>query len=692
MSGFPAPSENISDQPQTPGDVSRIAQVLIILLAAVLHYVALGNAKPLQSANDRSRWSTVWSLVERGTFQIDEIRQRPGWDTIDLVRVDGHYYSTKPPLLTSIVAGITWCVQRITGWNLIDHLQSLTFAVLLIVNVIPFIVSLLVWVAILNRVSDQSWTRLIGLTMASFGTLQSPFLMTLNNHTVAATSLTFALYALLRILDEQENCPRWVYGLCGIASAWGVVNELPAALFFVFALFLSFRKSARLTLIYFVPAAAIPLVGLLITNVIATGSWKPTYADYGTEKYRFVVDGIPSYWMNPQGIDRNLDSPWAYFWHCIIGHHGIFSLSPIALLALAGWCRFGASSVASSSQPSQEASSDSHNGPRRDLTALRTLLSVGLLTTVVVIAFYMTRTQNYNYGGVSCGLRWAIWLIPLWILATSPVLDLWGRIRPLRFVTLLLLSVSIYSAWEPIDNPWRHPWLFQLMEARGWINYSEPRVKLERPLWTWFESIPQLEADESGWIEFTSLQPGLPAKRIRLTSRLASTSTPSGMRTLEIRESGGVLGSTERVRNLLINPEKFHRGDSPAEFLMWTDRKVTAVEQQEDLAFVRGLPRKVGYDARVVRYLKTPLRPEALRCVQAAAHVSYSETDQSEPLIYRCDTWLSREVPFGVAQVEFRISDTRGVILFQERWTVSNCYPKVPPFDPATVIQPEMTR
>ena len=88
----------------------RTTSLLIIAVAVALHAAALLNAKPLQSANDRSRWCTVWSLVERGTFQIDEIRHQPGWDSIDILRDEGHFYSTKPPLLTVIVAGVTWCV------------------------------------------------------------------------------------------------------------------------------------------------------------------------------------------------------------------------------------------------------------------------------------------------------------------------------------------------------------------------------------------------------------------------------------------------------------------------------------------------------------------------------------------------------------------------------------------------------
>ncbi len=42
--------------------------------------------RPFLSANDRSRWLTVRSLVEHGTYEIDAIVSQPTWDSIDKVR------------------------------------------------------------------------------------------------------------------------------------------------------------------------------------------------------------------------------------------------------------------------------------------------------------------------------------------------------------------------------------------------------------------------------------------------------------------------------------------------------------------------------------------------------------------------------------------------------------------------------
>jgi len=648
--------------------VVRIAQLAIILVTTALHTIFLTQAKPLLSANDRSRWCTVWSLVERGTFQIDEIRQRPGWDTIDLVKVDDHFYSTKPPLLTTLVAGLTWGVQRVTGWNLIKQLQQVTFVVLLVVNIVPFMISLFAWRAILRQISDRPWVQLFAMTIAAVGTLVTPFLMVLNNHTVAAISTMVALYALLRILkDESKSRAIWPYALCGVAVAWSAANELPAAAMAAMVGVLALRCSVRKTLLAFLPAAAVPLISLVATNIAATGSWKPFYADYGTDKYRFIVDGVPSYWMNPQGIDRNLDSPLTYFLHCTIGHHGLFSLTPIMLLSLAGW--IGCLWI-------------------RD-RVVRTVVGLSAMTSAIVIAFYMTRTQNYNYGGVSCGLRWALWLTPLWLVATLPVLNWIAQSRLARGAAWVLLLGSMYSAWQPIDNPWRQPWLFQWMEANDWIDYAEDAPELPKDQWTWFASLPETSDDQPAWIEFSVAQPGSASRLIRLTARSVANSKPGERVELEIRESSTDETVPVQIRTVQIDVAKFNEGAKPAQFLRWPDAKTTPGQQQADLAFVRALPQLVPYRARTNRYLKTSLRREALKCVQAAASTAWSAKEGDPRQIYRCDVWVTDDVPFGVAQLEHHVTQAdNGHVLFHERWIVRDCSPRVRPFDPSKVMNP----
>src|SRR6266704_3362502 len=98
----------LTTKPADTRQLRRFVYLLVIALAAgnalasvltttVLYSPAKAWPKnrpphtPIFSANDRSRWCTVWSLVERGTYQIDEIIKVRGWNTIDKGRHNDHF-------------------------------------------------------------------------------------------------------------------------------------------------------------------------------------------------------------------------------------------------------------------------------------------------------------------------------------------------------------------------------------------------------------------------------------------------------------------------------------------------------------------------------------------------------------------------------------------------------------------------
>jgi hypothetical protein len=114
----------------------RAAYAVIFIVTLGLLTAAVCRVKPLLSANDRSRWCTVWSVVERGTYQIDEIDAVPGWGTIDKVRQQGHYYSSKPPVLSTLVAGVYWLVRAVTGWSFDKNPEETMRLILFFVNVV----------------------------------------------------------------------------------------------------------------------------------------------------------------------------------------------------------------------------------------------------------------------------------------------------------------------------------------------------------------------------------------------------------------------------------------------------------------------------------------------------------------------------------------------------------------------------
>ena len=88
--------------------------------------------------------------------------------------------------------------------------------------------------------------------------------------------------------------------------------------------------------------------------------------------------------------------------------------------------------------------------------------------SIIVIGFYLGRpVQDRNYGGMTCGFRWAFWLTPLWVMASVPAADLLARSRSGRALGLVLLGLSVLSVAFPTWNPWTAPWIQQWLDNAG---------------------------------------------------------------------------------------------------------------------------------------------------------------------------------------------------------------------------------
>lgn len=157
-----------------------------------------------------------------------------------------------------------------------------------------------------------------------------------------------------------------------------------------------------------------------------------------------------SYWLpdRKRGVDLGEPSPWVYAIHTTVGHHGVVSLTPIWSMSIIGLV-YGVTS-------------------RRDWRGILILIAVVSLACFV---FYLSREQlDRNYGGVTNGLRWTFWLIPLFLVSMAPAADLAARSRSARFLAIALLAMSVFSAaYKPL-NPWNHPWIYDLMTQYGYVS------------------------------------------------------------------------------------------------------------------------------------------------------------------------------------------------------------------------------
>jgi hypothetical protein len=521
---------------------------IIVLLATTTQVIRIATVKsstgelPFLSANDRSRWCTILALVANGSYAIDEVIQirdpvtkRRTWYTIDRVQHRGpdgkqHTYSSKPPLLSTLYAGVYWLLRGVTGATLTAQPFVVARWMLILVNLLPLVV---LWIVMLRWAYHHDlrrWQLMHLAIFITFGTFLSTFVITLNNHLPAAVAAGLSLACAQRIVLRGDLRKRWFVG-CGLAVSFAAVNELPALAWLAVMGGVLTMVDTRRSLLYFFPCLLPAALAFFGTNYLAHGTLRPPYAmrDVGRQigsvelpdEFRsatpdlsavdaepivsaFKELGIPlsqqsvvlparrpgvwqlwdedsqwrfglkpdlasgqlqlfewgdwydypgTYWTadRKQGVDRGEPSRLRYAFHCIIGHHGILSLTPFWFLSLVGLWNIV------SRQPKALNWRLWHTDGQWLLT-----LAIAV-TTFVVIGFYLTRPmEDRNYGGVTSGLRWTFWLIPLWYwLAIRGIAGV--QSRGTKALVTLALVISVASATYPWGNPWTSPWLTRLI-------------------------------------------------------------------------------------------------------------------------------------------------------------------------------------------------------------------------------------
>lgn len=519
--------------------------LILIALAIAAGRIAVVTSKQgdtaFLSANDRSRWCTVASLVEHGTYAIDsqvaitdEVNQRRHpWDTIDKVRhlgSDGkqHYYSSKPPLFPTMVAGVYKLVAACTGMVLTDQPIYLTRIILALVNLPLFAVFLFCTIYSIDRLCSGDWARRLAVMSTCFATMLLPFCVSLNNHLPAASATALAMWIYIWAAErtdesyDSSGSDKVAFGwwaLAGVAAAFAAANELPAlsmaALWFVLFAWLS-----RASIIPFLLGASVVVAGFFVTNLIAHDSLRPPYAHRGNGdlitrfvyadselgpelnaivqrelvKFQLVADEMPiemrssdeegrwvvtageqqfamlrtatqwqlahwddwyeypgTYWKEGgrKGVDLGEPSRLTYFLHMTIGHHGLFSITPIWLLVPFGML------------------ASMRIGPYD----LRRLALAIFLSSAVCVAFYLARPLvDRNYGGVSVCFRWLLWFAPLWIVASVPAFEKCEKSLAGRNLLRGMLVFSVLSVSMALVNPWQSPWIYQFWQFLGWIS------------------------------------------------------------------------------------------------------------------------------------------------------------------------------------------------------------------------------
>lgn len=524
-----------------------LLMIVVAHVARILSANGKSDANPFFSANDRSRWCTVAALVEDQSYAIDRLielrdaNNRRHWTTIDMVRHPDsqgvqHYYSSKPPLLSVLVAGVYRLTYSLNGLLLTEHPYYVGRLILVIVNGLPFLAFAFWCRHWIGRDCHGLWSRSIALIFALGGTLLVAFTNTLSNHLQGGLAVAASIAAVqaIRARKGPEGSVAWTgldlfkSFLAGSATALAAACDLPALSWLVaLGAWLAVCRGWKGAVAYGVGVAPIAFA-FALTNYHAHGEWTPAYAHRGigevlatvarspsqdttatteearpdlqacletlqknqlpcknltrlepagrlpcfelsddAQQLRYAVvrkaeewvlckwddwyDYPGSYWLQgkPVGVDQGEPSKWLYAFHVLVGHHGIFSLTPMWLIALGGWVWY------------------LRAGSREQRFWWLAISAV----TIVCMLFYLNRPEiDRNYGGVSCGFRWSAWMIPLWLGALPPALASMRRTRLRRGVTEVALAISLFSVAFHWSNPWTHPWIYQFWSYLGWIS------------------------------------------------------------------------------------------------------------------------------------------------------------------------------------------------------------------------------
>ena len=404
------------------------AQIGLLLILIFIIWAVQTKIKP-DSWNDTSRLAAVQALVEQNTWHIEET-ELGDW-TGDKIFLEGHFYSSKPPLLTVLTAVPyrffydTFGTQlKLEPCAVEDGVCAYYWLTLLVVGLpAASLVALFFWQA--RRNLESAGLALFLTALFACGTMIWPFSLVFNNHIPAATCL-FASFLLIKS-DPSAKREHLKLLAAGLLAGLAISFEL-AAIFLSAALALLALVRHGRSLVWFVLGGIGPLLVTVWLDYQMIGTLLPPY--FFSQGYDYP--GGP---FSPNvGGAVAPDSPLQYTFRSLLGDRGLLLYSPLLLWAIAGLI----------------IALRKRGHPAR-LEAI--ILGLAILAHAV---FIFTRTDNF--GGKAYGARYFILALPFlfYFLTFSLPTDfrsLKGKVAIGAF--LVTVVVSVWSAFQGAQAPWQ---------------------------------------------------------------------------------------------------------------------------------------------------------------------------------------------------------------------------------------------
>jgi hypothetical protein len=424
----------------------RVGRWLLVGAAAV----ALCSGVPFAgSPNDGSRLATVEALVDHHTFAIDDsifvkpppatspreqLPYHPEWDplpeigTVDKLRIDGRYYSDKPPVAALLMAGLYQVLQWTTGLRARDRADLFCYAMTVGSSGLAYVLS--VWGTYrLGRVLRLGRRPALGLALSlGLATVAGVYVRQVNNHILQLAVAVLLFWQLARLV--RAPAAAWTAGaLASVGTLAGLgyaVEQASGALLLAGTVALVAWYRRGWCAAAWTACAALPWVLLhhavvwSFAHTLRPIGAVPAFFDYpGSE---FHAGNLTGLW-NHGGLGACAD----YAWRLLLGERGFVPTNLPLLLAL----------------PAQLLLLGRAR-PERPLLVLGALWSAG---TWLVYAALST-----NYSGVCCSIRWFVPLLAPAYLALAVLL----RDHPACGLDLLALSAwgAVLVALMWFAGPW----------------------------------------------------------------------------------------------------------------------------------------------------------------------------------------------------------------------------------------------
>lgn len=385
--------------------------------------IALLTRTTPHSAHEYSRLGTVESIVERGTYRLDD---STFIDTLDKIHRDGHFYSHQAPLLATLEAPV-YALLRTTGarFNNSGRLV-MTYAFSLLTNGIAFALTVIAFAKMLELAGAGGQWRSVLACVLPMGTWLLPYATVANNHGISASLLAWMIYLLMRI-ERGAASQRLMLALGAIVGLLVAIELLPLVSFapLVVMYLYTRREISAAKWTAFAAAAVIPLLMHAAINIRITGDIIP--AGFHHELFDYPGSSFTAASLTGTVKHASPAEFARYAWSALFSGPGYFTFAPLLLIALiagvAEWKWWGTA------------------------RGLHLVLLGGSLSSVAAALL----TTN-NLGGAAVGFRHGVYAAPAILALLLPWLVNGGWQRGMVAVVAAVSALSMLLFAVPA--PW----------------------------------------------------------------------------------------------------------------------------------------------------------------------------------------------------------------------------------------------